>query len=123
MKEQILSLRKEGKSYNEIAKLLGCTKPNVAYHCNATFREKSHKTRERNRQRGMKNIKMQFGGKCSICNYNKCLDALSFHHTKPLEKNKDVSTLFRLKGIAAAIEEAKKCLLVCANCHAEIHAN
>ena len=26
------------------------------------------------------------GGRCSICGYNKCIDALEFHHENPNEK-------------------------------------
>lgn len=33
MKENILKLRSEGKSYNEISKILGCSKGTIAYHC------------------------------------------------------------------------------------------
>jgi DNA invertase Pin-like site-specific DNA recombinase len=33
MKENILKLRKEGKSYNEIKEILGCSKGTIAYHC------------------------------------------------------------------------------------------
>lgn len=41
MKEQILELRAQGKSYNEIAKLLGCSKGTVSYHCGEGQKEKS----------------------------------------------------------------------------------
>ena len=27
------------------------------------------------------------GGKCSICGYSKCIDALEFHHKNPKEKD------------------------------------
>ena len=33
----------------------------------------------------MQAIKL-LGGKCSICGYNKCVDALQFHHENPKEK-------------------------------------
>ena len=33
MKEEILKLRKEGKTYNEIVEILGCAKSTVNYHC------------------------------------------------------------------------------------------
>lgn len=41
MKEQILKLRNEGKSYNEIVNLLGCSKATVAYHCGKGQKEKT----------------------------------------------------------------------------------
>jgi hypothetical protein len=52
------------------------------------------------------------------CGYNKSIAALQFHHIDRAEKS------FRLsvygKSLAKLREEAKKCELVCANCHAEI---
>ena len=61
------------------------------------------------------------GGKCEICGYDKCIDALEFHHLNPETKsfgigNGDIRSLKRLK------EEADKCIMVCSNCHKEIHA-
>lgn len=74
------------------------------------------------RKERMWKLKLQFGGKCSRCGYDKCLDALDFHHTNPDEK----SFNFRKgRGLAwdRLVEEANKCELVCANCHREIHSN
>ncbi len=61
------------------------------------------------------------GGKCSRCGYNRCIDALEFHHTNPKEKDIQLSAG---KGyrFEKAIPELEKCILVCANCHREIHA-
>lgn len=60
------------------------------------------------------------GSKCQICGYDKCQSALEFHHINPKEKEftlgYNTNTSF-----AKAKEEIKKCILVCANCHREIH--
>lgn len=62
------------------------------------------------------------GGKCSICRYNKCVGALDFHHIDEKTKSFDLST----RGLTRSWEKTKaeidKCILVCANCHREIHA-
>ena len=60
------------------------------------------------------------GGKCSLCGYDKCIAALDFHHTS---KEKDFSIYELLKGSSEqnVLKEAKRCILVCANCHREIH--
>lgn len=58
---------------------------------------------------------------CSICGYNKCNQVLYFHHTDPREKDMRVSQL-RTASVERIISEIKKCIVVCANCHAEIHA-
>lgn len=42
MKQDILRLREEGKSYNEIVKLLGCCKSTVCYHCGPGQRIKTN---------------------------------------------------------------------------------
>jgi len=59
-----------------------------------------------------------FGGKCLICNYNKCLRALEFHHLNPKEKEFSLSDG---KSIDKMKQELQKCILTCSNCHKEIH--
>ena len=61
------------------------------------------------------------GGKCCICGYDKCLSALEFHHTDPNEKDFTIGNNTHI-AFEKALKEAKKCILVCANCHREIHA-
>lgn len=66
-------------------------------------------------------IKKRRGGKCERCGYNTCLKALEFHHLDPSKKDFTISNdHFKLKD---AIEESKKCVLICANCHRELHDN
>ncbi len=61
------------------------------------------------------------GGKCEICNYSKCDRALSFHHVNPKEKSFGVAA----KGFTRSWDKIKaeidKCILLCANCHMEVH--
>lgn len=59
------------------------------------------------------------GGKCIRCGYSKCIDALQFHHRNPSEKDGELSNW--KKSLAKGLEEIKKCDLLCANCHAEVH--
>lgn len=61
------------------------------------------------------------GGKCCICGYNKCISALEFHHINPEEKEFTVSKNAHI-AFDKALVEIRKCILVCANCHREIHA-
>lgn len=62
------------------------------------------------------------GGSCSKCNYFKCLSALEFHHKDPSIKEDAVSFLIRMNRNFERLKlELDKCLLVCANCHREIH--
>jgi len=59
------------------------------------------------------------GGKCERCGYDKCISALEFHHLDPTtKKSKNLGTTVAIEKQKA---EADKCILVCANCHREIH--
>ena len=60
------------------------------------------------------------GGKCVICDYDRCLRALEFHHLDPKEKDFQIS---RANGISwdKMTKELDKCILVCCRCHREIH--
>lgn len=60
------------------------------------------------------------GGKCEVCGYSKCIEALEFHHLDPAEKEFGVSSYTSL-SFEKAKKEVDKCILVCANCHREIH--
>ena len=60
------------------------------------------------------------GGKCVRCGYDKCLAALEFHHTDPTKKDFGVSGSI-VANFEKMQEEVEKCILVCSNCHREIH--
>lgn len=63
------------------------------------------------------------GGKCQICDYNKCQEAMDFHHINPLEKEFSFNRArANPKAIKKIIEELKKCVLLCSRCHREVHA-
>ncbi|MEK7552146.1 MAG: HNH endonuclease signature motif containing protein [Patescibacteria group bacterium] len=61
------------------------------------------------------------GSKCFICGYKKCQRSLSFHHIDPSTKKFDLASGGITRSWAKIEEEIKKCVLVCANCHMEIH--
>lgn len=60
------------------------------------------------------------GGKCSGCNYDKNYAAMEFHHIDPEQKEFAWDKL-RQTAWSTIIEELKKCILLCSNCHREIH--
>ena len=123
MKDQILLLRAEGKSYREIEKLLGCSKGTISFHCGDGQKQKYYATRQRGRADFRNTLKHEAGGKCSLCGYDKCMEALDFHHSNAAEKVGEVSQLLISNGYQAARAEAAKCALICANCHREVHFN
>ena len=178
-KSEILSLRRSGKTYNEIKQILGCCKATVSYHCrragidnpnefkkptetiieNFIFLYKNNETlssiskitgwsrhtirfyltknnitlkkvRTLSRSQSVvdwrkrtKQKLVEYKGSCCQapgCGYNKCMDALTFHHLDPSQKDFQISgkswSYERLKG------EVDKCALLCSNCHKEVHA-
>lgn len=89
-----------------------------SHNCSSVFNNKTRGT-----ERKLKLVEM-YGGKCQNCGYNKCVAALHFHHVDPQQKE------FQLKQRSLAsktwekvIAEANKCILLCANCHAEHHSD
>ena len=60
------------------------------------------------------------GGCCCNCGYNRNMRALHFHHLEPSQKRHEINA----KGVAIALDklrvEARKCVLLCSNCHAEV---
>jgi len=61
------------------------------------------------------------GGRCAVCGYDACIVNLTFHHVDPTTKSFSMSMKIG-RSLKAFREEAKKCVLVCANCHGEIEA-
>lgn len=59
--------------------------------------------------------------KCCICGYARCKRALEFHHVEPHEKDFVIAAAYTV-SFARLKRELEKCVLVCANCHREIHA-
>jgi transposase len=60
------------------------------------------------------------GGSCVLCGYDGHPGALHFHHLDPTQKRYTLSRAGHTRRFAEALEEAKKCVLLCANCHAEV---
>jgi hypothetical protein len=61
------------------------------------------------------------GGCCQICNYDKYDGALAFHHLDPNEKEILPAKLNNMT-FEKAKPELDKCVLLCHNCHSEVHA-
>jgi len=75
------------------------------------------------RRRKIRDLAVQYkGGKCQICGYNKCPQALEFHHLSPNGKDFGISDKGYTRSWTRVQKEIDKCILVCANCHREIHA-
>lgn len=171
VKQQVIELRKSGKTYKEIHDLTGVAKSSISDICRPiglgnqqvaeltedlirqaqelynkignvkkvakeigissqrlskvlTLNKPSNISKSESVVNWRKRTKIKLveykGGKCECCGYSKCIEALEFHHLDPSKKD------FQISGTSKSFEvlkkEADKCILVCANCHREIHA-
>jgi hypothetical protein len=97
-RKEKLSYMKEWKSKNKIKV--------------AEYRKKQYQLR-------MTEVRKLLGNKCSICGYHKCLGVLEFHHKKG-KKEMTIGAILKYSWKKIK-KELKKCILICANCHREIH--
>jgi hypothetical protein len=83
---------------------------------------KNSETQKRWRRNFKEKLVLGLGGKCRICGYNRTHKALHIHHVDPSKKEFQFSKIMA-HPIAweKAVKEAKKCILLCGNCHAEVH--
>ncbi|MBA2792542.1 MAG: helix-turn-helix domain-containing protein [Thermoleophilaceae bacterium] len=60
------------------------------------------------------------GGRCVLCGYDRFPRALHFHHVDPAIKSFALGERGCTRSIDRLRAEAKKCVLLCSNCHAEV---
>jgi transposase-like protein len=121
-KNELQKLYNEIGNIKKVARLKGHTFETVKKY--VTPKEKTKKVSGSEaviewRKRTKKKLVEYKGGKCQVCEYDKSLNALHFHHLNPNEKD------FSISGKSLSFEKLKsevdKCILVCSNCHSEIH--
>lgn len=121
MKDKIIELQKQGKSYNEIKKILNCSKGTISYYLGENQKQKTANRNKERKQRDkiwLTNIKKELV--CSICGENRHW-VLDFHHKNPEEKEDNISNLLAKTTKLKILEEISKCDILCANCHRDLH--
>ena len=126
---KIKELYEKTKSCIKVSNILKISKTTVLKYITVDKKEKLDEIDRKDRNskgvvewRKREKIKLveYKGGKCEKCDYDKCTDALEFHHLDPNEKD------FTISGKSWSFErlkkEVEKCILVCSNCHKEIHS-
>ena len=73
------------------------------------------------------NVKLRIveamGGCCQICGYNRCEKALELHHIEPDKKELSFGAIrANPQSWIKIVDELRKCILLCSNCHKEFHA-
>lgn len=111
--------RKKVSEYLEYLGLYKINHPKASKQTNQE-RKKSMVKHVNNCRRKRRMLLIDYkGSKCQNCNYNNCISALHFHHIDPMKKD------FTIGGRNYSFERMKnevdKCVLVCSNCHTEIH--
>jgi len=111
----------KGVVKSHLCKTCGETDPSNFYKGQKISCKKCHSRATAQRA---KNIKLQgveyLGGECTKCGYSKYVGALQFHHIDPTQK--DLKKFNKFVNFEVLKEELDKCILLCANCHAEEHA-
>ena len=120
MKEEILKLRSEGKTYNEITKMLGCSKGTISYHCGKGQKEKTQERQNRrrdncitlktdnfkyNKRNIINNVKSIKNFKGSVVDFQKR------DNTKKWLSNKELETTFTWKDVIDKFGEDTVCYL------------
>lgn len=102
---------------------------NQAKFCSVKCKQKTinfkHQNYTAQQARGLERKKQLIeiaGGECCDCGYKRNISALEFHHLNPDEKSFGID----LRKCSCAkwdrlVEEVRKCVLICANCHRERH--
>jgi hypothetical protein len=72
------------------------------------------------RRRVKAQLVAEAGGACALCGYDRHLGALQFHHLDPAQKRFAIASVGTALSLDRARAEVTKCVLLCANCHAEV---
>lgn len=126
-KDNIRKLYKEFENIKKIARITGYTKDTIRKYIiipsKLTDSEKKKNSSKSvvNWRKDKKRKLIEYkGGKCEVCGYDKCMRSLDFHHLDPNEKEFAIGS-----GDCKCWDKIKieldKCILVCKNCHGEIH--
>lgn len=120
----LAAMRRNGKKETQ----LNCRRHGLTTHVRVASESRLRCTQCRSeavskRRRKVKEILVsEAGGQCSLCGYRRYAGALQFHHVDPGSKSFGLGVRGITRSIAKLREEASKCVLLCANCHAEVEA-
>lgn len=76
---------------------------------------------ERNKRQKKKKFVDSFKTQCELCGYKTYKGALDFHHRSPSDKSFNLAD-YENYSYDKLENEIKKCIVLCRNCHSEVHA-
>lgn len=108
----------------EIKKTQGGQNRQFCYFCLPENSDKEEREKLKTKLLYQKANKIKFERGCDICGYNKCASALEWHHEGNDKENNPANFMRKgtIKQYQEYEKEIKKCILLCANCHREIHS-
>jgi 5-methylcytosine-specific restriction endonuclease McrA len=121
----------QSNSLEDTATKFGVSKTTVKKYCSKSNKSKltPEERRKRNvehvqrRRKKVKKMAIEYkGGSCQECGYDKCDEALDFHHKDPNEKDFAIGAKGYTRSWDKVKEELDKCVMLCSNCHREVHA-
>ncbi len=86
-------------------------------YCRDCFNHNAHERQKKTRRLCVEHK----GGGCAVCGYNRCVQALEFHHLESDLKENEISRM-RGRAFENLKVELDKCVLLCCRCHREVHA-
>ena len=99
-----------------------CKKHGLSEYSNSGKCRKCNVENVQKRRRKIKEMSIEYkGGRCEKCGYDKCNGALEFHHLDPEQKDFGIGNKGYTRSWEKIKSELDKCIMVCANCHREIH--
>ena len=111
--------------------LVASSKPMLTCGCGRVYvydkkmghsRTKCNSCLSNHQRRSKKDLAIKYkGGKCQACGYDKCVRSLGFHHLDRSNKRFQISGEF-CRSWEEIEKELDKCILLCQNCHGELHA-
>lgn len=110
------SISIKNKIYSEKNKVKVSERSQLHYLNN---KEKSKLQTNKNREQRKERLVTSFDNVCAVCRGSFHPSAYDFHHLNPKEKEIEISNITNNK---VRLEEIKKCIMLCANCHRTIHA-
>jgi hypothetical protein len=116
-----------GQSEKQKCKMCGCIltcknsyqrKKRNGFH---SYCKPCHAKQHKERIRKFKKLCVNYkGGKCEICNYDRYIGALDFHHSNG-QKEFQISKCHATQLTERIRKELDKCRLLCCRCHREEH--
>lgn len=121
LKQDIIRLRLDGMTYDEIAKKLKCSKTTISHHLNSSSKVNVTKRKGKDlyeAQDFLEELQMFKEGRgCEECSIAYPHYVLEFDHRPEFKKIDNVYRVFKKFGKDKAWQEVAKCDVVCANCH------